>query len=163
MADSRSSPPQVVQFYRLPGRARAAAVAHPSSQGRDCVVALKALAEDTRVRIIEAPLDVTRIAERVGVSQYNVAKHLRILREAGLVEVEKNGRRRLYGLSESVRRQADAAPSIWGAAAFSSIAREKGRAGRPLPASADPGPSRPRGAPGADAQRDDAPAGAASA
>ena len=57
--------------------------------------------------LIEAPLDVTRIAERVGVSQYNVSKHLRILREAGLVEVEKNGRRRLYGLSESIRRQAD--------------------------------------------------------
>src|SRR5438477_10389564 len=109
MADSRSSPPQVVRFYRLPGRERAAAVAHRSSQGHDCVVALKALGEDTRVRIvavlIEAPLDVTRIAERVGVSQYNVSKHLRILREAGLVEVEKNGRRRLYGLSESIRRQ----------------------------------------------------------
>ena len=46
------------------------------------------------------------IARRVGVSQYNVSKHLRILREAGLLQVEKRGRRHLYALPEAIRRQA---------------------------------------------------------
>jgi DNA-binding transcriptional ArsR family regulator len=77
----------------------------------DCVVALKALGEDTRVRImsllIEAPLDVGEIARRVGVSQYNVSKHLRILRDAGLLQVEKSGRRHVYAPPDAIRRRAD--------------------------------------------------------
>ena len=76
----------------------------------DCVVALKALGEDTRVRIIgllmDAPLDVGDITRLVGVSQYNVSKHLRILREAGLLQVEKSGRRHLYALAEGIRKRA---------------------------------------------------------
>jgi len=93
---------------------------HPSPQGRtlpmvdgnDCVPALRALGEDTRVRIvgllIDEPLDVNEISKRLGVSQYNVSKHLRILREAGLLEVEKSGRQRLYALPDAIRRQAKA-------------------------------------------------------
>ena len=78
--------------------------------GHDCVVALRALGEDTRVRIvgllIDEALDVGEISKRLGVSQYNVSKHLRILREAGLLEVEKNGRTRLYALPETIRGRA---------------------------------------------------------
>jgi DNA-binding transcriptional ArsR family regulator len=74
------------------------------------VVALRALAEDTRVRIvgllIHETLDVGEIAKRLDVSQYNVSKHLRILREAGLLEVEKSGRTRLYALPAPIRRRA---------------------------------------------------------
>jgi DNA-binding transcriptional ArsR family regulator len=93
---------------------------HSSLQGRalpmvhsnDCVPALRALGEDTRVRIvgllIDSPLDVNEISKRLGVSQYNVSKHLRILREAGLLEVEKSGRQRLYALPDRIRRQAEA-------------------------------------------------------
>jgi predicted transcriptional regulator len=80
-------------------------------QSHDCVVALRALGEDTRVRIIglliDAPLDVSEISKRVGVSQYNVSKHLRILREADLLEVEKTGRRHLYALPDGFRRLAE--------------------------------------------------------
>ena len=76
--------------------------------GRDCVCALKALGEDNRVRIIgllmDAPLGVCEIARRLGSTYYNVSKHLRILREAGLLEVEKQGRERLYVVPESIRR-----------------------------------------------------------
>lgn len=107
MADSRSAP-QPVQLYRLPPASRTA----PIDAGQDCVVALRALGEDTRVRIIglllEAPLDVSEITRRVGVSQYNVSKHLRILREAGLLQVEKAGRRHLYALTEGIRGEAAA-------------------------------------------------------
>jgi DNA-binding transcriptional ArsR family regulator len=82
----------------------------PKGASHDCVVALKALGEETRVRIVgllvDEPLDVTEIAKRLGVSQYNVSKHLRILREAGLVEVEKVGRQHLYALPTAMRRRA---------------------------------------------------------
>ena len=76
--------------------------------GHDCVSALKALGEDNRVRIMgllmDAPLGVCEIARRLGSTHYNVSKHLRILREAGLLEVEKSGRERLYVVPGKIRR-----------------------------------------------------------
>ena len=96
---------QPIQLYRFPKGERTAAA--PSDH--DCVVALKALAEETRVRIvsllIDAPLDVTDISGRVGISQYNASKHLRVLREAGLLRLEKHGRRHLYALTEGIGRR----------------------------------------------------------
>jgi DNA-binding transcriptional ArsR family regulator len=84
----------------------------PIVEAPDCVPALKAIGEETRVRIVELlldrPLGVDEIAETLDVSQYNVSKHLRILREAGLLNVEKHGRRRLYALPDDIRRQGDA-------------------------------------------------------
>jgi DNA-binding transcriptional ArsR family regulator len=77
-------------------------------EGFDCVGALKALGEDTRVRImgllLEAPLGVCEIARRLGTTHYNISKHLRILREAGLLDVERHGRERLYMVPERIRR-----------------------------------------------------------
>ena len=79
-------------------------------QSHDCVVALRALAEETRVRIvallIDHPMDVGAISAALGVSPYNVSKHLRVLREAGLLEVEKEGRLRRYALPEAIKREA---------------------------------------------------------
>ena len=76
--------------------------------GCDCVSALKALGEDNRVRILgllmDAPLGVCEIARRLGMEQYNVSRHLRILREAGLLDVEKHGQERLYVVPKSIRR-----------------------------------------------------------
>src|SRR5262245_12751012 len=70
----------------------------------DCMDALKALGEDTRVRIVsllfEEPLGVCEVARRLGLTHYNVSKHLRILREAGLLDVETRGREHLYGVPE---------------------------------------------------------------
>lgn len=48
--------------------------------------------------LIDGPFDVGEIADRVGVSQYNASKHLRVLREAGLLQVQKDGCRHLYAL-----------------------------------------------------------------
>ena len=80
--------------------------------GTGCVVALRALGEDTRLRIVglllESPLDVGGIAQRLGVSQYNVSKHLRILREAGLLERQKNGRTCRYALPDDLQRSGEA-------------------------------------------------------
>src|SRR2546430_9436142 len=63
-------------------------------------VIFEVLAEPNRRRI----LDLLRLAERpvgdlvteLGVSQPAVSKHLRVLREAGLVEVRTDAQRRLY-------------------------------------------------------------------
>lgn len=106
--DLLTAPPPA---YRLPAqRLPVAGRALPMVQTGDCVVALRALGEDTRVRIVgllmEHRLDVTEIAQRLGVTPYNASKHLRVLREAGLLEVEKDGRQRLYALPDAIRRQA---------------------------------------------------------
>ena len=75
----------------------------------DCSEMLKALADRTRLRIVKAllagPLSVGEIVAAVDASQYNVSKHLRILRHAGIVEVEPDGTRRHYDIVEDFRRQ----------------------------------------------------------
>lgn len=62
----------------------------------DCIHLLKALADETRWRIVRELLvdsrTVNDLVDRLSVSQYNVSKHLRILREAGIVEAERHGR-----------------------------------------------------------------------
>ena len=77
--------------------------------GLDCISALKALGEGTRLRILrllfKKPLGVNEISGRLKVSQYNVSKHLRIMREAGLLESEKQGKLRLYGVSSRLKPQ----------------------------------------------------------
>ena len=77
--------------------------------GLDCIAALKALGEETRLRILrlvfKEPLSVNEISERLKVSQYNVSKHLRIMREVGLLETEKRGKQRLYAVADKLKSQ----------------------------------------------------------
>ena len=60
------------------------------------------LAEPTRRRILdllrEAERPVNDLVTSLNVSQPGVSKHLRVLREAGLVEVRVDAQRRLYRL-----------------------------------------------------------------
>jgi DNA-binding transcriptional ArsR family regulator len=69
---------------------------------------LKALSEINRLRIMRLLLreesDVGAIASRLRISEYNASKHLKILRVAGLLEVRKDGRKRLYGASDEIRK-----------------------------------------------------------
>ncbi len=69
----------------------------------DCITAMKALGEENRLRIVRLLLKgqrgVNELAEVLEMSQYNVSKHLRVLREAGLLEQEKMGQQRLYSLA----------------------------------------------------------------
>jgi DNA-binding transcriptional ArsR family regulator len=69
------------------------------------LLALDLLAELTRRRIIwelaHEPRTVTELARRLGQSQPRISKHLRTLREAGLVESKpdaSDGRARLYDI-----------------------------------------------------------------
>lgn len=60
------------------------------------------LCDPTRRRIIEALRDgersVGELVEEVGIAQSGVSRHLRILGEAGFVDVRADGQRRLYSL-----------------------------------------------------------------
>ncbi len=60
------------------------------------------LAEPTRRRILdllrERERPVGELVEHLALSQPGVSKHLRVLREAGLVEVRHDAQRRFYGL-----------------------------------------------------------------
>ena len=59
-------------------------------------------AEPNRFNIIEllrsGPLTVGEITERLGLLQPQTSKHLRVLSEAGLVEVQAIANRRIYRL-----------------------------------------------------------------
>ena len=61
-----------------------------------------ALADPARRRILELlrqrERSVNELVERLKLSQPGVSKHLRVLREAGLVRVRPDGQRRWYGL-----------------------------------------------------------------
>lgn len=61
-----------------------------------------ALAEPSRRQILDVlrggERSVNELVERLGVSQPGVSKHLKVLREAGLVQVRPEGKRRWYGL-----------------------------------------------------------------
>jgi DNA-binding transcriptional ArsR family regulator len=63
---------------------------------------LEVLAEPHRRRILDAlrqgELSVGALVDELGSSQPLASKHLRVLREAGLVEVRVDGQRRLYRL-----------------------------------------------------------------
>lgn len=64
---------------------------------------LKAMAESTRLRILyqlrDTPeLCVGEITERIGCTQANVSKHLRVLKSAGLVKRRREGMNVYYGL-----------------------------------------------------------------
>ena len=58
------------------------------------------LADPTRRRLLDELRDRERsvgdLVDRVGMSQPGVSRHLRILRDAGLVAVRPDGQRRLY-------------------------------------------------------------------
>jgi len=60
------------------------------------------LADPTRRRILDVLLDgprpVGELVMRLGLSQPGTSKHLRVLREAGLVEAHKDAQRRVYEL-----------------------------------------------------------------
>jgi DNA-binding transcriptional ArsR family regulator len=73
---------------------------------------LEVLAEPSRRRILDAlregELSVGALVDRLGTSQPLVSKHLRVLREAGLVDVRVDGQRRLYRVRPEPLAELDA-------------------------------------------------------
>jgi DNA-binding transcriptional ArsR family regulator len=70
------------------------------------------LAEPTRRRILDLLRDgersVGELVDRLTLSQPGVSKHLRVLRDAGLVEVRIEAQRRWYGLRPEPLTEIDA-------------------------------------------------------
>jgi DNA-binding transcriptional ArsR family regulator len=68
----------------------------------DVLDVLDVIAEPTRRRILDAVRDsecsVNDLVELVGMHQPGVSRHLRVLRDAGLVQVRRDAQRRLYRL-----------------------------------------------------------------
>ena len=73
---------------------------------------LSALAEPNRLQIVEllrsGPLTVGEIAERLGFRQPQASKHLRILSDAKIVEVQAVANRRIYKLRHEAFQELDA-------------------------------------------------------
>ncbi|WP_353510921.1 metalloregulator ArsR/SmtB family transcription factor [Intrasporangium sp.] len=64
--------------------------------------ALRALADDSRRTLLEAladgPATAGELAALLPIARPGVSRHLRVLREAGLVEVRPEAQRRVYSL-----------------------------------------------------------------
>ncbi|MGH7165119.1 MAG: ArsR/SmtB family transcription factor [Nitrospiraceae bacterium] len=84
---------------------------------RQCAEVLRALGDETRLRILESLLVeekcVSDMVKEIRKAQPHVSHHLRILRDAGLIEGVREGKRICYRVSprmqlalKSARRQA---------------------------------------------------------
>jgi DNA-binding transcriptional ArsR family regulator len=73
---------------------------------------LDVIADPTRRRILDAVRDtecsVNDLVERVGMHQPGVSRHLKVLRDAGLVEVRRDAQRRIYRLRAEPLMELDA-------------------------------------------------------
>ncbi|TML10021.1 MAG: winged helix-turn-helix transcriptional regulator [Actinobacteria bacterium] len=74
--------------------------------------ALTALSDPTRLRIVELLAEDERtageIASHFPTSRPGISRHLRVLREQGLVQARGEGRRRIYSLDPEPLAQLDA-------------------------------------------------------
>ena len=72
---------------------------------------LDVIAEPTRRRLLDVvrggECSVTELVDAVGMSQPGVSRHLKVLRDAGLVEVRRDAQRRLYRLRVEPLRELD--------------------------------------------------------
>jgi len=66
---------------------------------------LRTLASPRRLEILhrleQGPCEVRRLAEDLGASQPNISQHLAVLRAAGLVDAERDGREVRYSLTDA--------------------------------------------------------------
>lgn len=77
-------------------------------QSTECARRLKALADPERLKIIQClqggPKNVSALSELLGTDIANVSHHLGVLRHAGLVRDEKQGKFVVYSLHPDVFR-----------------------------------------------------------
>jgi DNA-binding transcriptional ArsR family regulator len=73
---------------------------------------LEVIAEPTRRRILDAvrvaECSVNDLVELVGMHQPGVSRHLKVLRDAGLVDVRRDAQRRMYRLRPEPLMELDA-------------------------------------------------------
>ena len=106
------------------------------------IAVLEAIAEPTRQRILDAvrvgERSVGELVEKVGMHQPGVSRHLKVLRDAGLVEVRRDAQRRLYRLRPEPLMELDAWLEPYRAewtARLDSLERHLRSAAKPIPPS----------------------------
>ena len=106
------------------------------------IAVLEAIAEPTRQRILDAvrvgERSVGELVEKVGMHQPGVSRHLKVLRDAGLVEVRRDAQRRLYRLRPEPLMELDAWLEPYRAewtARLDSLERHLRRTAKPIPPS----------------------------
>lgn len=71
-----------------------------------CAAMLKVLADETRLAVVEqlltGPKHVGEINHRLQVEQSLLSHHLKVLRDAGMVEAQRDGKAVLYRLTPTV-------------------------------------------------------------
>jgi DNA-binding transcriptional ArsR family regulator len=76
------------------------------------IATFEVLAEESRRRILDALVDAERpvgeLVELLELSQPSVSKHLKVLRDAGLVEARTDAQRRIYRVRPEPLREIDA-------------------------------------------------------
>ena len=91
------------------GVARAAAAADIAPHASEAAALLKALANEQRLMIlcnlVEGPLSVSELNERVELSQSALSQHLAVLREANIVATERESQTIRYSLPQGVATQ----------------------------------------------------------
>ena len=79
----------------------------PEEQAASCAARLKVLAEETRLAVLELLMDgaqhVGELNESLEVEQSLLSHHLKVLRDAGLVTAERDGKHVLYRLADPVK------------------------------------------------------------
>ncbi|TCZ75489.1 ArsR family transcriptional regulator [Paenibacillus albiflavus] len=77
------------------------------------ITTLSALAEPNRMNIVQllkgGPMAVGEIADQLGIRQPQASKHLKVLNDSGIVEVQVDANRRIYKL----RSEPFQAMDIW--------------------------------------------------
>jgi len=101
---------------------------------------LEVIAEPTRRRILDAvrggERSVGELVDAVGMHQPGVSRHLKVLRDAGLVEVRRDAQRRLYRLRAEPLRELDEWREPYRAelaGRLDALERHLGRTARPIP------------------------------
>jgi len=73
---------------------------------------LRAVADESRRTLLEAlaggPASAGELAALLPIARPGVSRHLRVLREAGLVDVRQEAQRRVYGLRPEPMAEVDA-------------------------------------------------------
>jgi DNA-binding transcriptional ArsR family regulator len=73
---------------------------------------LHALADESRRTVLEIlrdhPASAGQLAEAIPIARPGVSRHLRVLREAGLIDVRREAQRRIYSLRPEALMDVDA-------------------------------------------------------
>ena len=81
------------------------------ADARKAAAMLAALAEPTRLRIAfylaRGPRHVTQLADLLEIPMVNMSHHLGVMRQSGLLDDEKDGRRVIYSFREGILQPGD--------------------------------------------------------